>query len=166
MKRILLFCLSLFFAQALLAQETFPVNGPYDVRPGQYAFTNGNIVVNADETITNGTLLVKDRKIEAAGAGLAVPKGYVVIDLKGKYIYPSLIDAYSTYGMPEAPRQEFTRGGGFGRVPVYTSTKPGAYGWNEAIRPEMNAKSIFHADATKAEDFKKNGFGAVQYLNT
>jgi len=163
MKKLLLFCGALLFARLSLAQQTFPVNGPWDVRPGQYAFINANIVAGPDETITNGTLLIKDRVIEGVGAGLTVPKGYVVIDLKGKYIYPGLIDAYSTYGMPEAPRAAFAQGFGF-RVPVYTSTKPGAYGWNEAIKPEMNAKAVFHADAAKAEDFKKNGFGAVQTL--
>jgi len=165
MKKLLLFCCALFCAGLSLAQKTFPVNGPWDVRPGLFAFTNGNIVVSADQTITNGTLLIKDRVIEAVGTGIAVPKGYLVIDLKGKYVYPSLIDAYTTYGMPEAPRQAFgPGGGGFGRAAVYTSTKPGAYGWNEAIKPEMNAKTVFHAEASKAEDLKKNGFGTVQSL--
>src|ERR1700744_381917 len=120
MKKLLLFGCAMFFALLCRAQETFPVNGPYDVRPRQYAFTNANIVVNADQTITNGTLLVKDRVIEAVGTGVAIPKGYEVIDLKGKYIYPGLIDAYSTYGMPESPRQEFGRRNRF--APVYTST--------------------------------------------
>src|SRR5580700_4207341 len=106
MKKILLLCF-LFFAGRSLAQETFPVNGPYDVRPGQYAFINATIVASSGETITNGTLLVKDRMIEGIGAGLAVPQGYVAVDLKGKYIYPGLVDAYSTYGMPEAPRAAF-----------------------------------------------------------
>jgi imidazolonepropionase-like amidohydrolase len=163
MKKLLLFGVALLFARLCIAQQTFPVNGPWDVRPGQYAFTNATIVAGPNETIANGTLLIKDRVIEGVGAGLVVPKGYVVIDLKGKYIYPGLIDAYSTYGMPEAPRAAFAQGFGF-RVPVYTSTKQGAYGWNEAIKPEMNAKAVFHADASKAEDFKKNGFGAVQTL--
>src|ERR1039457_5154374 len=151
MKKILLFCCALFYALLSRAQETFPVNGPWDVRPGQYAFTNANIVVSADLTITNGTLLIKDRVIEGVGAGISIPKGYVTIDLKGKYIYPGLMDPYTTYGMPEAPRQAFGPGGGggFGRTAVYTSTKPGAYGWNEAIKPEMNAKAVFHADAAK-----------------
>ena len=164
MKKLLLFCGLLLFAWFCAGQQTFPVNGPYDVRPGQYAFINTTIVASAGETITNGTLLVKDRVIEAVGAGLAVPQGYVVVDLKGKYIYPGLVDAYSTYGMPEAPRAAFAAGGGFGRAAVYTSTKAGAYGWNEAVKPEMNAKAVFHADAKTAEDFKKNGFGAVQTL--
>ena len=164
MKKLLLLCFALLIARLSQAQETFPVNGPWDVRPGQYAFTNANIVVSADQTITNGTLLIKDRVIEGVGPDLKVPKGYVTIDLKGKYIYPALIDAYTTYGLPEEPRQAMQQRGFFGRVPVYTSTKPGAYGWNESIRPEMNVKAIFHADAAKAEDLKKNGFGAVQTL--
>jgi len=165
MKKLLLFCCVLLCAQLTRAQETFPVNGAWDIRPGQYAFTNANIVVSADQTITNGTLLVKDRVIEAVGTGLAIPKGYVTIDLKGKYIYPGLIDAYTTYGMPEAPRAALgAAGGGFNRVRVNISTKPGAYGWNEAVRPEMSAKTIFHSNATAAEEFKKNGFGAVQTL--
>jgi hypothetical protein len=166
MKKFLLFCCALLCALLSSAQETFPVNGPWDVRPGQYAFTNANIVVSAGQTITNGTLLIKDRVIEGVGAGISIPKGYITIDLKGKYIYPGLIDAYSTYGMPEAPRQAFGAGGGggFSRTAVYTSTKPGAYGWNEAIKPEMKAKTVFHADAAKAMDYKKNGFGAVQSL--
>ena len=81
------------------AQETFPVNGAQDIRPGLYAFTNATIVVDANQTISNGVLLVKDRLIEAVGAGVAIPKGYIVVDLKGKYIYPGLIDAYTTYGI-------------------------------------------------------------------
>src|ERR1700744_192032 len=163
MKRLLLFCVVMVFARFSYAQETFPVNGAWDVRPGQYAFTNATIVVSPEQTITNGVLLVKDRVIEAVGTGISIPKGYVTVDLKGKFIYPGLIDAYTTYGMPEAPRQAF---GGFGNrnsiVPV--STKPGAFGWNEAIKPEMNAKMVFHVDAAKAEELKKNGFGAVQSL--
>ncbi|MCJ8210612.1 amidohydrolase family protein [Mucilaginibacter sp. RS28] len=164
MKKLLLFCFALLVVQLSRAQETFPVNGAWDVRPGQYAFTNATIVVSPEQTISNATLLVKDRVIEAVGTGVAVPKGYVTVDLKGKYIYPGLIDAYSTYGMPEAPRSAFPAFGGFGRTFTPVSTKPGAYGWNEAIRPDVNAKNIFHANPTAAQDLKKNGFTAVQTL--
>lgn len=164
MKKFLLFCCALFLARLATAQETFPVNGAWDVRPGLYAFTNATIVVSPEQTITNGILLVKDRRIEQVGADVKIPKGYVTIDLKGKYIYPGLIDAYTTYGIPEAARAAFAPGRGFTRTAVYTSTKPGAYGWNEAIKPEMNAKLIFHGDAAKAAEYKKNGFGAVQSL--
>jgi len=160
MKKLLLLGCAMLFALLCRAQQTFPVNGAWDIRPGQYAFTNATIVVNADQTITNGILLIKDRQIEAVGADVKIPKGYVTIDLKGKYIYPSLVDAYTGYGIPDAPRAAFAQGG-FGRAAVPVSTKPGAYGWNEAIKPEMNVKAVFHADDSKAEEFKKNGFGTV-----
>ncbi len=165
MKRLLLFCMVMVFARFSYAQETFPVNGAWDVRPGQYAFTNATIVVSADQTITNGTLLVKDRTIEAVGQGVTIPKGYVTVDLKGKYIYPGLVDAYTTYGIPAG--RNAGGGGGFGGGGgrgVVASTKPGAFGWNEAVRPDSNARLIFHVNNTEAENLKKIGFGAVQSL--
>jgi imidazolonepropionase-like amidohydrolase len=169
MKKLLLFCFALLLIRQTRAQETFQVNGAWDVRPGLYAFTNATIVVSADQTITNGILLVKDRVIEAVGSGLAIPKGYIVVDLKGKFIYPSLVDAFTTYGTPDAARAAFGAGGGAGgftgvRTSIMNSTKTGAYGWNEAVKPEMNAKAVFHADATAAAELKKNGFGTVQSL--
>lgn len=158
MKKALLICLLVSFFGRGYAQETYPVNGSYDVKPGLVAFTNATIVVSADETINNGTLLVKGSTIEAVGQKLNVPKGYVIIDLKGKFIYPSLVDAFSTYGLPEPQRST----GGFGqRQQIFVSTKKGAYGWNEAIRPETNARTVFATDARKAEDLKKLGFGTV-----
>ena len=163
MKKILL-ALSLVFSTAFLfAQQTYPVNGSFDVRPGLYAFTNANIVVNANQTISNGVLLIKDKVIQYVGTGTAVPKGYVVIDLKGKYIYPSLIDPFTSYGIPEAQR---TAAGGFGgRQSIFTSTKKGAYNWNEAIRPETEVRSVFAIDAKKADDMRKAGFGSVNVIN-
>ncbi|QJD95868.1 amidohydrolase family protein [Mucilaginibacter robiniae] len=164
MKKLLLACFALAVTHFSHAQETFPVNGAWDVRPGQYAFTNATIVVSPEQTITNGTLLVKDRVIEAVGSGVNVRKGYVTVDLKGKYIYPGLIDAFTTYGMPEAPRQAMTPMAFGGRSSNPVSTKPGAYGWNEAIRADVNAKNLFHVNSVRAEEYKRNGFGTVQTL--
>ena len=164
MKKILLaiglvFSTTLMFAQ----QTTFPVNGSYDTRPGMFAFTNATIVVSANQTLTNATLLVKGQTIQAVGAGLSVPKGYVIIDLKGKFIYPSLVDAFSSYGITEAPAQ--ARGFGGQRQSIFVSTKKGAYGWNEAIRPETYVKNIFTADSKKADELRKVGFGSVNVIN-
>jgi imidazolonepropionase-like amidohydrolase len=161
MKKLLLSCFALLVIHVSYGQETYPVNGAWDVRSGQYAFTNATIVVNATQTITNGTLVIKDGKIESVGTG-TVPKGYVTVDLKGKFIYPGLVDAYTTYGIPEAPRS--AAGGGFGRASVPVSAKPGPYGWNEAIRPDVNVKNMFHVNTTRAEEYKRNGFTAVQSL--
>ncbi len=163
MKKILLACFALLITHLSYAQETFPVNGSWDIRSGQYAFTNATIVVNANQTISNGTLIIKDGYIESVGAGGSVPKGYVAVDLKGKFIYPGLVDAFTTYGIPEVPRQAGGFGG-FNRVSVPVSTKPGPYGWNDAIRPDVQARKLFHVNTTRAEELKRNGFGAVQTL--
>ncbi|WP_199119145.1 amidohydrolase family protein [Pedobacter sp. ASV28] len=165
MKKILL-ALALVFSTVLaFAQQTFPVNGSFDVRSGQYALTNATIVVNASQTISNGTLLIKNQLIQAIGAGTAIPKGYVVIDLKGKYIYPSLVDAFTSYGLPEAQRGAAQAGFGGTRRSIFTSTKKGAYNWNEAIRPETEVKAIFAIDSKKADDLRKAGFGSVNVIN-
>jgi len=164
MKKILLaiglvFSTTLMFAQ----QTTFPVNGSYDTRPGMFAFTNATIVVNANQTLNNATLLIKGQTIQAVGAGLSVPKGYVIVDLKGKFIYPSLVDAFSNYGITETPAT--ARGFGGQRQSIFVSTKKGAYGWNEAIRPETYVKNIFTADSKKADELRKVGFGSVNVVN-
>jgi len=165
MKKILLACMLVFSAIGVFAQETFPVNGSYDIRPGMYAFTHANIVVNANQTINDGVLLIKDKVIQSVGTGTAIPKGYEVIDLKGKYIYPSLIDAFTSYGIPEATRSNGQGGGFFGRQSVFTSTKKGPYNWNESIRPEVEARAIFSVDAKKADDLRKAGFGSVNAVS-
>ncbi|WP_342330131.1 amidohydrolase family protein [Pedobacter sp. FW305-3-2-15-E-R2A2] len=161
MKKILLSLALVFSGTFVFAQQTYPVNGSYDIRQGMYAFTNANIVVNANQTISNGTLLIKGQTIQSVGTGTAVPKGYVVIDLKGKYIYPSLVDAFTAYGVAEGSRQ----GTGGPRQSIFISTKKGAYGWNEAIRPETHVSTIFAIDTKKADELRKAGFGSVNVIN-
>jgi len=164
MKKILLAIVQVFLTTVLFAQQnTFPVNGSFDTRPGMYAFTNATIVVNANQTLTNATLLIKGQTIQNVGAGIAVPKGYVVVDLKGKFIYPSMVDAFTSYGITEAPAQQ--RGFGGGRQSIFVSTKKGAYGWNEAIRPETYVKNIFTVDSKKADELRKVGFGSVNVVS-
>ncbi|GGH10743.1 amidohydrolase family protein [Pedobacter zeae] len=164
MKKILLAIGLVISTTFLFAQQTtFPVNGSFDTRPGMFAFTNATIVVNANQTLNNATLLIKGQTIQAVGAGLAVPKGYVVIDLKGKFIYPSLVDAFTSYGLSETPAAQ--RGFGGQRQSIFVSTKKGAYGWNEAIRPETYVKNIFSTDSKKADELRKVGFGSVNVIN-
>ena len=161
MKKILLAIVLVFSTTILFAQQTtYPVNGSFDTRPGMFAFTNATIVVNSSQTLSNATLLVKGQLIQAVGSGLTVPKGYVVIDLKGKFIYPSLIDAFSSYGLPETAVQARAN-----RQSIFLSTKKGAYGWNEAIRPEIQVKSIFSVDSKKADDLRKAGFGSINVIS-
>ena len=145
------------------AQTTYPVNGIADPKDGLFAFTNATIVKDAQTTLSNATLVIKNGKIVSVGTTGAVPKDAVVIDCKGKWLYPSFVDIFSDYGIPTAQRQN---GGGFGgfdfRAPaqIASGTK-GAFGWNQAIKPEVDASKLFNIDNARAKTFRDIGFGSA-----
>jgi imidazolonepropionase-like amidohydrolase len=146
------------------SQPTFPENGVADPRHGYYAFTNATIVQNASQTLSNATLIIKDGKILAVGTALKVPAGAVEVDCKGKFLYPSFIDIYADYGIPAAQRTT-GQGGGGGFNPLQqpqleTATK-GAYGWNQAIKSDVDAYKQFTVDDAKAKPLREAGFGLV-----
>jgi imidazolonepropionase-like amidohydrolase len=68
---------------------------------GNVALTNATIETVTKGTIQNGTLLIVDGKIAAVGSNVSVPKGTEVIDCKGQFIYPGMIDAGTNLGMSE-----------------------------------------------------------------
>ncbi|WP_028296382.1 amidohydrolase family protein [Olivibacter sitiensis] len=166
MKKTLLFCaLLLAYGIRASAQETYPVNGSHDDRPQRFALTHATVVVKAGQVLEDATLLIKGQQIEAIGKGLSIPKGYVERDLKGKFIYPSFIDAFSDYGQQSGTEAGGGGRGAGGRSPqVLESTKKGAFAWNEAIHPETQAVKSFSVDERKGEELKKLGFGAAQSI--
>jgi imidazolonepropionase-like amidohydrolase len=152
---------SLLCSCQLWAQPTFPENGVSDPRHGHYAFTNATIVKEGGSTLSNATMVVKDGKIVALGAGLSVPAGAVEINCKGKFIYPSFIDIYSDYGTPA--RQQ-TAGGNFfnfNQQPQTDNAVKGPYGWNEAIKSDVDVFKVFAVNEANAKPLRDAGFGAV-----
>lgn len=159
MKRIVVLLLAGLSYFPVWSQETFPVNGVSDKRHLTYAFINATIHLNSEQTISNGTLLVKDGVIEQVGAGIAVPSNAILRDLKGRSIYPGFVDPYTEYGIPaNAAPPENNRG-----PQIETKTK-GAFSWNQALKPEFDAGRNFVADNSKASDFRKAGFSTVLSL--
>ena len=148
-------------AQHINAQATFPVNDVANPKEKCYAFTNATIVKDAQNSLQNGTLVIRQGKIEAVGNNIGIPKDAVIIDCNGKFIYPAFIDIYTDYGM-SAPAQAAAGGqGGFFRTQQLTSNTKGAYGWNQAIKSETEAYKIFAGDDAKAKSLRDIGFGAV-----
>ena len=159
-KRLTLFFVFCTTSTIAFCQETATVNGVADIRSKSYAFTNATIVKDAQTTLTNATLIIKNGKIISVVVGGTAPADAVVIDCAGKYIYPSFIDIYSDYGMQATPSRQ-GRGFDFFAPPQFGSNTKGVYGWNQAIRPEVNAANIFSADETKAKALRDVGFGVV-----
>lgn len=159
MKKCSLLLLSLLgFAGLLRAQETFPVNDVQDPRAKAYAFTNATIFTAYNQQLDDATLLIRDGRVEAVGENIRIPDGYVTVDLKGKFIYPSFIDLYTNYGVPEAERQ---RGGGYGGPEQIQSKTKGPYNANEAIKTEFNAAEVFTVDDRDAGQWRGMGFGTA-----
>lgn len=138
------------------AQSTFPINGVEDKDAAVYAFTHTTVHVDAKTVLTDATLLVHKGRVIGVGAGVSIPKGAIETDLKGKHIYPSLIDAFSTYGV-EQPKKEKKENPG----PQYDADKKGAFTWNDALNPEVSAAEKFTPDSKKAEELRKQGFGVT-----
>jgi imidazolonepropionase-like amidohydrolase len=95
---------------ALLAVSTAAVAQTAD--PGKsltapkadYALTNVRIVTAPGKVIENGTIITRDGRIAAVGAGIAIPAGVVRMDLAGNTVYAGLIDAATSIGLPSPTR--------------------------------------------------------------
>ncbi len=67
------------------------------------ALVGATILTAAGEKIDNGTVLMRDGKIEAVGANITPPADYTVVDAHGKWITPGIIDAHSHLGVYAQP---------------------------------------------------------------
>jgi len=157
MRKILLLLLLLTGQAAVFAQPN--QNGVQDKRPGYFLFKNATIHVDPGTVLEDAWLLIKEDKIEKVGKNFDYPKSARVIDLQGRHIYPSFVDIYSDYGLPELKRP---MGGGRGGAAMsFESEKKGAYAYNQAIKPEVKAAEVFVINPKAADELRKIGFGSV-----
>ena len=155
MKRIILLFILLLFINKIEAQEYFPNNESVQNKNNNFtAFTNAKIFVTPTQVIEKGTLIIQNGKVIGAGVDLQIPKNCKIVNLEGKYVYPSFIDIYTSFGI-EKPKKSTTSDGD-----SYDTKRIGYY-WNESIKSEVNAFENFNYDQTKAEEFLKAGFGVV-----
>lgn len=140
------------------AQSLYPTNGVADERAEVFAFVNARIQKAPGKMVDGGVLVIRKGKIVAVGqsGAVAVPEDAVVYDLGGKYIYPAFLDLYSSYGMPEVSRTS-----GEEDEPIWFSEKRGPFGWNAAVKPEVQAADMLEPDAKAAAALREAGFGLV-----
>ena len=86
------FLIALSFAVASCGD---PEPEPVEPTPGLTAFTGARLIIgNGDTVVENGTLLVRDGRIEAAGDAVDVPADARRVDVSGKTIMPGLVNAH------------------------------------------------------------------------
>lgn len=73
------------------------------------AVTNGRVVTNAEAGIVeNGTVLIRDGVIEAAGADITIPDGVETIDANGGWITPGIFHPHTQLGLIEVSGERST----------------------------------------------------------
>ncbi|MDQ3711184.1 MAG: amidohydrolase family protein [Acidobacteriota bacterium] len=70
-------------------------------KAGTFAIVNARIVTVSGAIIENGTLIIRDGRIEAVGTNSNVPSGAERIDANGLSVYPGMIDAGTNLGLAE-----------------------------------------------------------------
>lgn len=68
---------------------------------GTFALTNATIETVTKGVINNGTVIIKNGKIDAVGTNIQIPQGAEVIDCKGSWIYPGMVDSGTNIGLIE-----------------------------------------------------------------
>lgn len=142
-------------------ESTFPVNGTVEKQAVRRVLDHVIVHVSPTEVIADGVVILHQGKIEYVGTSGSrpVPQPSQVEDLSGAHIYPSFIEMESDWGMTGATERERNRG------PQEVSDKKGAFGWNEAVRPEVTAAELFDPTSSSAEQDREGmlraGFGAA-----
>lgn len=117
--------------------------------PASIAIRNAKIVTVSGPVINKGTVIVRDGLIEAVGESVAVPADAKVIDGEGMTVYPGLVDALSTWGMPGAAPAAGGRGGRGAAAQPAAAPEPHSMGPED--RPQTTSW-IKAADEIQASD--------------
>ena len=138
------------------AQDYFPTNkGVKTENSKQIMLTGATIHMNPLQKLDNGMLLIENGKIKAVGTALSIPQNAVVIDFKGKHLYPSFVELHSDFGIPALKSKSSGR-----RSVQYNANRKGYY-WNDHIIPDYNSSTDFKYDSKKAKELRAAGFGVV-----
>ncbi|HEX9610530.1 MAG TPA: amidohydrolase family protein [Gemmatimonadales bacterium] len=134
--------------------------------PSHYAIRNARIVAAPGRVIPRGTIVVKDGLIAAVGANVTAPAGAWVIDGTSLTVYPGLVDALSTVGLPAAlripePRAGGAPGGGGGPP----ASPAGPHSWGPDDRPAttswLNAADEINVSDERVATWRNGGFTAA-----
>ena len=145
------------FAQPLMQSKS--IDGLRE-KPLKYiALTQCTLIPEPGRIIRNATIIIRNDRIEAAGAQIAIPVGATVRSLNGAYVYAGFIESYSSAGTGNSQK----KGAAFSAEGDDEVEKPGSLNrgaryWNEAIKPEMNIANTLGIDEKSASELYKQGF--------
>lgn len=126
-----------------------------------FAITNARVVTVSGPVIENGTVVVRDGLIVAVGSAIKTPADARVIDGKGMTIYPGLIDANTSLGIP-APAPSPARSPSAGAaVPQPNATPAIAPLPQVGLQPEIMAADLIRPGGDQIEGARNSGIAAA-----
>lgn len=103
--QIIIGMVSALLVSAVISVEGQSPKGKY----GTFALTNATIETITRGTIANGTVLIRNGKIEEVGTAVNIPQGAEVIDCNGLKVYPGMIDGGTRVGLSEVNSDKKTQ---------------------------------------------------------
>lgn len=144
------------FAILAAAALALPAYGQTEaVPPSDYALTNARIVAEPGRVIERGTIRVTDGRIAEVGADVEVPDGVVALNMTGRTVYPGLIDAATSTGLPPVAPQGGRGGRGDGRQ--QDEDDGGRREPPPQVRPGQMAVDVFAPSASELEATRAAG---------
>lgn len=152
--------------------STTPQQGVAMNTPRHASIVDARIVVAPGEVIERGSIELRDGVIVDVRAGRREAPGAVVVDARGKSVYPAFIDVHGSYGFDtqakcRAPAANAGNGGGPRRGPFggqggpqSAPTAPSAQHWNDRICPERDVSAALALDAERGKILRRLGFAA------
>jgi imidazolonepropionase-like amidohydrolase len=146
------------------------LQGLRDNTPRWHAITGARLVLAPGRVVENGTLVMKDGVIVAAGAGVAVPAGARVWALPGRTVYAGFIDLASPLGVPAAlkaaaPTRPGAEPGGVppagARPPAVMPSGRGLAARNPMVRAEQDVAQQLDWKSDEVRAARELGFTAV-----
>ncbi|MCA1640970.1 MAG: amidohydrolase family protein [Acidobacteria bacterium] len=128
-----------------------------------YAITNARIVPVSGAEIARGTVVVREGLIAAVGANVTPPSDARVIDGAGLTVYPGLIDANSTLGLPAVAGAQRVGGGTI--ITTTTQNAPQIAALNSTqpagLQPEVRADEFLRPGGDQIENERSAGITAA-----
>jgi len=129
-----------------------------------YAITNAHIVPVAGPEIARGTVVIRDGLIVATGANVTAPADARIIDGAGLTVYPGLIDANTSLGVPApapSPRPAGAGAGGAALLLAQAQATPAISSPNSSqpvgLQPEILAADVIRPGGDQLEAARNAG---------
>jgi imidazolonepropionase-like amidohydrolase len=126
--------------------------------PQVHALVGGRVVTEPGRVLDPGTVVLRDGRIEAVGAGIAPPADARTWDARGLTIYAGLLESYLAPPPPPDPpaRQGWEAPPRPAALDELGPTCP-----IDVVRPEHEATRLWTLDADRAKQLRSFGFAAA-----